>query len=419
MPIEDIDFLKRNSKKESYVFLIDSAERDRDLYPTPSSYVINFTSPFQYVVGLDVVDASIPRTQYNVDLYNNTLRFMIHDDTLLNREIDTSKMKSVNIEPGDYSIQTLIPKLNEALQDYVMTSNYESRDVLASQAALGCNVLFDGIFAETYSSPPETTNLIKLTCPYPFVFDMKGSTMAESLGFDLYTQTGEATRAPLERRYTAYESSNMDNRKVYHSVDIDPKIPPYTLGKTFTLFEGPRGIIDRAPIPVGATVAQSFYVSKARTYLSAVSAALAGVGTVRWRINPDIGGSGGQPGIATVAQGTIKILESDGALSPSPDVPKPAVLLTRGRYWISFTVTSPSTSASLLYNDVVGPTELLKTRSSNDSAWSTILIGDTNATASITIVTSDEYHTMVGPGTYNFIGERYIILRCPEIEENS
>jgi hypothetical protein len=116
-----------------------------------------------------------------------------------------------------------------------------------------------------------------------------------------------------------------------------------------------------------------------------------------------------------LAHGTINILESDGTLNGSLDVPTTALL--RGKYWISFTVTDPNTTASLLYNDQPGPTEVLMQRST--AAWSIIKIGNVNATASIRIVTADEYHTIIAPGTYNLIGERYIILRCPEIEENS
>lgn len=430
MPIEDVDFLKRNSKKESYVFLVDSGERDRTLYPTPSSYVIGFTTPFQYVVGLDVVDASIPRTQYNVDLYNNTLSFMIHDDTLLKQPLDTTKMNSVTIEPGDYSIQTLIPKLNEALQDFVMSSNYLSRDRLKLDTALGCNVLYSRITAAPYSSPPETTNLIQFTCPYPFALDMKAATMSESIGFDLLTQTSESARPPLQQRYEVYNSTDetAPNQQLYHSVDIDPNTQietttlgtkDYVLGESSILFEGPRGIIDRLKIPFGGSAAQSFVVENSRTYLTQVSGAFAGIGNITWEIRTDTGGAIGQPSTKLVATGAIHILNSDGTLDPSSIIPKPSALLTRGKYWIVFSAPTRDDDVSLLYNDVVAPTDFLIYKLPNENAWTMLKIGGTNATASILITTADEYHTVVSPGTYNFIGERYIVLRCPEIEEHS
>jgi hypothetical protein len=71
--IEDIQYLHENSEMDSAVIYIDSATRDRRFYPHPESYVINFSAPFKNVVGFDILDASIPTTMWNVDRYNGTL----------------------------------------------------------------------------------------------------------------------------------------------------------------------------------------------------------------------------------------------------------------------------------------------------------------------------------------------------------
>lgn len=547
MPIEDVDYLKRHSIKQSYIFLVDSADRDRSAYPTPSEYTITFTSPFQNVIGLDVVDASIPRTQYNIDANNNTLVFMIHDNSLVDMPIDKNKFTTVAIPPGDYSIQTLIPKLNEAL-----TSTIVNAGGTGSRGS---------ITAEPQSNPPDLTNLIKFTCPYPFVFDMASSTIAESLGFHMYTQESEANKYLLDQRYTnstlsnerfvkflkargfnniitakidspysvssqgtskfrsllvgyqvsefnpstrtwlvesvkdeliAVSSSKSKNinrallnitidgietysfpshhvspnvvhtpavivsftltlallsttiypqdvvqdvaqslltssqvstpKQVYHSVDVlDSDI---ALGTERTVFEGPRGVIDRIILGEGIVVAQSFNVTS-RTYLSGVEAALAGVGSVEWKLyrNTSVPGVYA-PGMSVDgAEGTIVIYESDGTLSPSENVQK--ILLLEGVYWITFRSTNSSlTSASIpsiLYNDAVANTQFLKRRQDyplSPTPWMDVKIGDIVATASIRIVAKDEYHMMVSPGTYNFIGERYIVLRCKEVEEH-
>jgi hypothetical protein len=93
-------------------------------------------------------------------------------------------------------------------------------------------------------------------------------------------------------------------------------------------------------------------------------------------------------------------------------------LLTEGIYWIEFKAAENAVNAGILYNDQVGNIQYLKTNV-NNSGWQNVTIGDAIASASIKVVTSDEYHTLTAPGTYNLVGERYIILRCPEIEENS
>jgi hypothetical protein len=423
MPIEDIDYLKKNSRKESYTFLVDSASRDKEHYPTPSSYVVNFSTPFQYVVGLEVIDASIPRTQYNIDITNNTLTFMINDLTLNNTPYSCNlhRFKTVAIEPGDYSIQTLIPQLNSILTDYVQTSNVVIDRTVPSNNS---NLYIGSITASPVSNPPDIKNLIKFTCPYPFVFDMLNSTAAETLGFDMFTQSNESLKTPLQQRYVRYDNlwssnllppDNTQNRQLYHSVDLPPSV---SLGVQSLVFNGPRGVINKVPIVAGSVVTQSFTVTTAKVYLSAISVAFSGLGTVAWAIYKDIGG---QPGGSNrlVAQGTIEIYQSDGTLSPSEDVPtNPPALLPSGKYWISFTPTaSTSPDAALLYNDVPVPTEILM--NSTPTGWNIVKLGDLNATGSIQITTADEYHTLISPGTYNLIGERYIILRCPEIEENA
>lgn len=401
MPIEDVDYLRSNSKKETYVFLVDSAERDRNAYPNPSSYVVNFTTPFANVVGLEVVDASIPRTQYNIDIYNNTLCFMIHDNSLIGVPLDPGNFTTVTIPPGDYSIQTLLPKINDAL---VATVVGHEHYVQAH------------IYAETVSSPPEITNLLKFVCPYPFVFDMQASTVAESLGFHMYTQKSEMALPILDQRYTiGTTTATIVNQQLYHSVDIlDHTV---ALGRLTTLFEGPRGVIDRVSLTDSQTyVAQSFTVTS-RTFLSGIWAALSGIGSIRWEIFRDLvtGGAPGEP--VAYAYGAINISESDGTLSQSNRVAP--VLLSEGKYWIQFSRTSSAQNATILYNDDINNVENLIMKQDDTSGWTEVKVGDVVGTASIKIQTSDEYHTLIGPGTYNFIGERYIVLRCPEIEENS
>ena len=80
MSIEDISYLKNNSIKQTYTFLIDSKERDRNIYPNPNNYTIQFSSPFKNIIGMEVVDASIPRTMYNIDYENNTIYYYIGTD---------------------------------------------------------------------------------------------------------------------------------------------------------------------------------------------------------------------------------------------------------------------------------------------------------------------------------------------------
>lgn len=77
MSIEDINYLRNNSIKQNYTFLIDSVDRDRSRYPNPNKYTIDFTVPFKNVIGMEIIDSSIPRTMYNIDYENNELYYYI------------------------------------------------------------------------------------------------------------------------------------------------------------------------------------------------------------------------------------------------------------------------------------------------------------------------------------------------------
>lgn len=67
MSIEDIDFLYENSVKDNFILYCDSALRNKNFHPHPNAYTVSFNQPFRYVFGLDVLDASIPATMYNIE----------------------------------------------------------------------------------------------------------------------------------------------------------------------------------------------------------------------------------------------------------------------------------------------------------------------------------------------------------------
>ena len=156
MSIDDIDYLKQNSFKQSYTFIIDSEDRDHSLYPNPNNYSINFTAPFKNVFGLEVIDASVPRTMYNIDKYNNILYYKV----ITNDEIDPESIvyDRIELETGDYSIARLILELNETIDD---------------------------IYVESVSNPPDIKNKLRFVSDHMFILDMNRSTIKSVLGFNL------------------------------------------------------------------------------------------------------------------------------------------------------------------------------------------------------------------------------------------
>ncbi len=215
MSIEDINYLKKNSFKQSYTFLIDSKNRDRRIYPEPSQYVVEFDVPFKNIIGMEVLDVSVPKTMYNIDFNNNRLYYYIADDINNNNinividengnEIyDKSMFSYIDLPPGDYVTDTFINKFRSVLLSNLRDKNIDL-DILA------------------VDTPSELTNTIYFKCSKPFILDMHRSTMAEVLGFDMYTNVKENLKNVSDKKYT-YNTNYNDKvgfEKLYHSTYKD------------------------------------------------------------------------------------------------------------------------------------------------------------------------------------------------------
>lgn len=118
--IEDVDYLNDNCEKDSMIFFIDSSLRDRQFYPSSSDYSISFAQPFKLVYGIDILDASIPTTEYNIDVENNTLAITLVGKPILSnanlmtyfKQLRTSKSFS---RLFDHSSETFVLIANEVM----------------------------------------------------------------------------------------------------------------------------------------------------------------------------------------------------------------------------------------------------------------------------------------------------------------
>jgi hypothetical protein len=67
MSIEDVSYLLDNSEVDSSTFFVDSSKRDQSIWPSVAEFCVAFEEPFKLVTGIDVLDASIPGTMYSID----------------------------------------------------------------------------------------------------------------------------------------------------------------------------------------------------------------------------------------------------------------------------------------------------------------------------------------------------------------
>jgi hypothetical protein len=106
--VEDVEYLKKYGSKESHLFLVDSSKRDTSAWPTPSEYSVDFQTPFRQVYGVDVIDATVPRTQYNVESFSNEFSY-----TLLGYNGSNNVANAVVVEPADYEFNDFVTEFNE------------------------------------------------------------------------------------------------------------------------------------------------------------------------------------------------------------------------------------------------------------------------------------------------------------------
>ena len=450
MPIEDIDYLRKNSIKQSYIFLVDSKDRNKSIYRTPSEYVVEFTKPFENVIGLEVLDASIPRTMYNVDAYNNHIRFFIYSSNYSWDSFMVPSSGSVNIpwkdvyiEPGDYTVQTLIPAINSKLS---MHLNNDSNLPLVS------------LSVASVSNPPDIKNTLMVYGPYPFLLDMKNSTMAETLGFDMHVTSTESelydifqknllltspvkqsiyqqlpskedieilTTVPIEYKGLVHTLRDVyTNQQLYKSVD-----KPFILGDSTTygygttIFEGPRSVIRKFPISSNAYIAQHFTVS-AQQYLTSMQIAF----TTDYTIDVDTSaqyaiytGTSNEPSIILEnrkASGNIGITAVDGAYSTA-QLSQTCFLEPNTHYWLVVSNTD-NRDLSVYFNNVANKgTNSMVVSTNTGTTWSLLDEPDIPFQMSCALLGNYEHHEIISPGIYNLVGEKYVVLRCKEIEENS
>ena len=211
MSIEDINYLYKNSVKENIIIKIDSSKRDKNIYPNPNNYKLTFTEPFKYVYGIDILDAALPRTQYQIDNHNNKLYFLNTADTS-----NSNIIQSIKLDVNDYNIDDLMTQINEKLFEKHGGGDDDSHVRVISLTV-----------------PTNNTNIFYFdnNSNNPFYIFAYKSSLSEVLGLDKYTQPSSNNHRQFsktddsvvwqliqdETEYTEIEKIN----HTYKSISID------------------------------------------------------------------------------------------------------------------------------------------------------------------------------------------------------
>jgi hypothetical protein len=164
MSIEDLDYLYKNSVQENIIILVDSAKRDPVFWPSPNKFRIDFSEPFKYVYGVDILDITIPRTMYSID-YNSNKMFLKVGVSIDNEDtIDYTMIEFIN---RDYTLKELIGEMS--LETHIL---FQNNIAVTIDDNISVGERKSIIVYSNLDNPPK-----------PFIFDMKQSSINEILGF--------------------------------------------------------------------------------------------------------------------------------------------------------------------------------------------------------------------------------------------
>lgn len=387
--MEDVQYaLQQGSAAEqSFLFVVDSAMRDRQAYPTPSDYYIPFPIPFKNVYAMDLVDATIPRTEYSIEARTNTLVYT-PDPTVQTyaAAVLAQSAVSVRLRPGDYNVAQLIEALNAALD------------------VAGLDAGHVPLRVEAVGDPVDITNTLRFVRSEPFAVFMGESTLRGAIGFGNQANAPGGTEAwDGTARYATDASLANDT---FASV-------PSAAASTTPAFAGPVPVeLTEYTLDVNdRTLRQSF--------TAAASGLLAGV-TVRGRTS------------ATAAL-VVRVLDDGGEVADSTTLQ--AVLGAPG--WTGTFLAAHKVLAGTVYTvefelaPVLTPPALAlyKAETFNDDAASAISAKTQVPGAVWEVISALDAlcfdlnvtiagHIVEAPGQCSLVGERYVLVRSPDVEQH-
>ena len=386
---------------ESFLVLVDSRMRDVDVWPTPSHYAINFNSPFDGVVELSLLDATVPRTEYIVDDDTNVVRYALgHPADLASWNGGgwaAGRERVAAVEPGDYGLAQFVVALNAALE---------------AAAGLGEPALHASVLSE----PGEVKNKVVLRCAQPFVMLMRESTLRHTLGF------GDPVKGQVPGVYSTVPgwSTSRTGGASHAFCSVSMNTAAGVADDADTAFLG--------PVPGGYNVGTEI-VTSARTMHQYFRSTASGTASVAWvyaasasahesadlvvRIRRD--DAGGE----VLATGTAELPPRSVNEEFEPRRVNLTVFSTPGQliagdsYRIEFYVMHGS---AMVYtnepNAVVPDGSRLEVHTSAGGITRPAVV------ACVDVRVNARGHAVISPGVVNLSGPRYVNIRCPEIESH-
>jgi hypothetical protein len=377
--MEDVQYLKSHAEIDSFLFVVDSRRRDVRFFPTPDRYDVHFQAPFRNVCGFDLVDCMIPRTERAIETNHNILWFGFVGE----------EKQSITVPPGDYTLPLLAQTLNALLEN-------------------------TDLFVEAGSQPSELTDKLKFYANRPFVLFMGEETsMRHVLGFGDPVRTGydayyDAT-STLSRLggVSEYELRTFKSISTTSSVDVWAYLGPFPVLE-YESITPTRRVKQRFLAAFGGTVSSL----RVHCTIDTNSASVLNVTIVSSADLTDVFAT------ATV----VPALDREDPVDVSADqVQSIKPLVATHSYEIIFSTSTPNASVFLYratHNVALAEklrTEEISVSENEGETWTTIPQFNDDICAFVG-VRANAYQ-IISPGVVDLTGERYVLIRCDEIEQ--
>lgn len=130
-----------NTTTKDYYIVIDSRDRNHDLFPNPNSYQIEFDNVLRSVISIELVSAELPAVQYNINENNNMLYFNEGGDDL---DVSIPIGQYDNIGDLATAIQDAMNSHPDSSMGYTVTYSTVTRKLTITKGSGTFNLLFEG-----------------------------------------------------------------------------------------------------------------------------------------------------------------------------------------------------------------------------------------------------------------------------------
>jgi hypothetical protein len=171
----------KTENKRVFRMVIDSRDRNKELFPEPSKYDILFDEEIEDVNAVELLSADVPFSAHLVNRNNRRFRLIVPSESF---------DQVIQVETGDYTTATLATAVRDAIQAALTAAS-----IVATTLKVEYDPVKDGFVFR--STAPFSLNFLPAACTIPGASDCK-STLSTVLGFDrkIYAST-DATATGL------------------------------------------------------------------------------------------------------------------------------------------------------------------------------------------------------------------------------